>query len=135
MQNPKVGFAGYSVPHPSEPIVHLRVQTVPGGDARKTSTAEQTNAQDMKMDTDEIDNDENSNENRPHATDVLREACETLSAQCQIVYDKLEEMMPDLRTDRLQIEEFERNNQYAGEIDEEEQEYGLDEDEDGYDEE
>ena len=27
MQNSKVEFAGYSVPHPSEPIVHIRVQT------------------------------------------------------------------------------------------------------------
>lgn len=27
MQNAKVEFAAYSVPHPSEPIVHIRVQT------------------------------------------------------------------------------------------------------------
>jgi DNA-directed RNA polymerase I and III subunit RPAC2 len=27
LQNSKVEFAGYSVPHPSEPIVHVRVQT------------------------------------------------------------------------------------------------------------
>ena len=27
IQNQKVEFAGYSVPHPSEPIVHIRVQT------------------------------------------------------------------------------------------------------------
>lgn len=27
IQNSKVEFAGYSVPHPSEPIVHIRVQT------------------------------------------------------------------------------------------------------------
>jgi DNA-directed RNA polymerase I and III subunit RPAC2 len=27
MQNDKVEFAGYSVPHPSEPVVHIRVQT------------------------------------------------------------------------------------------------------------
>jgi DNA-directed RNA polymerase I and III subunit RPAC2 len=27
MQNGKVEFAGYSVPHPSEPVVHIRVQT------------------------------------------------------------------------------------------------------------
>ncbi|KAL3944945.1 MAG: hypothetical protein SGBAC_000979 [Bacillariaceae sp.] len=26
IQNAKVGFAGYSVPHPAEPIVHIRVQ-------------------------------------------------------------------------------------------------------------
>ena len=27
MQNADVEFAGYSVPHPSEPVVHIRVQT------------------------------------------------------------------------------------------------------------
>jgi len=27
MNNAKVEFAGYSVPHPSEPVVHIRVQT------------------------------------------------------------------------------------------------------------
>ena len=26
IHNSKVGFAGYSVPHPSEPVVHIRVQ-------------------------------------------------------------------------------------------------------------
>mmetsp|Transcript_10511 Transcript_10511/g.25383 ORF Transcript_10511/g.25383 Transcript_10511/m.25383 type:complete len:141 (+) Transcript_10511:101-523(+) len=28
VQNAKVGFAGYSVPHPAEPIVHIRIQSV-----------------------------------------------------------------------------------------------------------
>jgi DNA-directed RNA polymerase I and III subunit RPAC2 len=27
MNNAKVEFAGYSVPHPSEPVVHIRIQT------------------------------------------------------------------------------------------------------------
>jgi DNA-directed RNA polymerase I and III subunit RPAC2 len=27
LQNSKVEFAGYSVPHPAEPVVHVRVQT------------------------------------------------------------------------------------------------------------
>jgi DNA-directed RNA polymerase I and III subunit RPAC2 len=26
IQNAKVGFAGYSVPHPADPVVHIRVQ-------------------------------------------------------------------------------------------------------------
>jgi len=26
MKNPKVEFCGYSVPHPSEPKIHLRIQ-------------------------------------------------------------------------------------------------------------
>ena len=29
LQNSNIGFAGYSVPHPSEPVVHVRVQTLP----------------------------------------------------------------------------------------------------------
>jgi len=29
MQDSRVNFAGYSVPHPSEPVVHIRVQTNP----------------------------------------------------------------------------------------------------------
>jgi DNA-directed RNA polymerase I and III subunit RPAC2 len=32
MQDERVSFAGYSVPHPSEPIVHIRVQTNPTSD-------------------------------------------------------------------------------------------------------
>lgn len=34
MRNKDVVFAGYSIPHPSEPKMNLRVQTVPGTDAR-----------------------------------------------------------------------------------------------------
>jgi len=30
MKNPDVALAGYSVPHPSDPVMHLRVQTKPG---------------------------------------------------------------------------------------------------------
>ncbi|EJD51292.1 RBP11-like subunits of RNA polymerase [Auricularia subglabra TFB-10046 SS5] len=26
MKNPKVEFCGYSAPHPSEPVIHLRIQ-------------------------------------------------------------------------------------------------------------
>lgn len=32
-QSPAVGFAGYTVPHPSEPFVHIRVQSSDGSDA------------------------------------------------------------------------------------------------------
>merc|ERR1719345_603616 len=30
MKNPNVEFAGYTVPHPSEPFMNLRVQTIEG---------------------------------------------------------------------------------------------------------
>jgi DNA-directed RNA polymerase I and III subunit RPAC2 len=71
-----VDFAGYSVPHPSEPVVQIRVQTVKGknGAARKPAIA------------------------------VLQEACTTLNNQCQHVIEELEAMIPEVKTDRLQNE-------------------------------
>eukprot|EP01087_Luapelamoeba_hula_P024469 TRINITY_DN9325_c0_g1_i1.p2 TRINITY_DN9325_c0_g1~~TRINITY_DN9325_c0_g1_i1.p2 ORF type:complete len:102 (+),score=16.52 TRINITY_DN9325_c0_g1_i1:433-738(+) len=33
MKNPEVEFAGYSVPHPNEPKMNLRLQTRPGTEA------------------------------------------------------------------------------------------------------
>lgn len=67
-----VSFAGYSVPHPSEPIVHLRVQTLDG-------TAD--------------------------ATDALQSACRTLLDQAEFVLETLEQLLPDVREDRLHIEQ------------------------------
>jgi DNA-directed RNA polymerase I and III subunit RPAC2 len=71
VQNAKVGFAGYSVPHPAEPIVHIRVQ------ANEPTTAVQ----------------------------ALQEACDTLNKQCEIVLAKLEEKLPEVKEDKIQIEE------------------------------
>jgi len=34
MQNPQVAFCGYSLPHPAEDQMHLRIQTVEGVDAQ-----------------------------------------------------------------------------------------------------
>merc|ERR1712008_133589 len=34
MQNPQVAFCGYSLPHPAEGQMHLRIQTVEGVDAQ-----------------------------------------------------------------------------------------------------
>jgi DNA-directed RNA polymerase I and III subunit RPAC2 len=31
LKRPETVFCGYSVPHPSEPIVHVRLQVLPGG--------------------------------------------------------------------------------------------------------
>ena len=70
VQNAKVGFAGYSVPHPAEPIVHVRVQ------ANEPTTAVQ----------------------------ALQEACDTLSQQCDIVLEKLQEKLPAVLEDRAQLE-------------------------------
>lgn len=78
IRNKVVGFAGYSVPHPSEPVVNIRVQTVP----------------------------ENPNEAAPTAADTLKEACQTLSDQCDIVLEKVEELFPEARDDRIAIEKI-----------------------------
>jgi DNA-directed RNA polymerases I and III subunit RPAC2 len=80
MQNSRVEFAGYSVPHPSEPVVHIRVQTA--GDE----------------------------ESRPRAVDVIKEACETLIQQCELVINEVERKIPEVKQDRLEIEEHVRRN-------------------------
>ncbi len=88
MQNSKVSFAAYSVPHPSEPIVHIRVQTAtPSSDGETQITA----------------------------IDALKESCETLIDQCQFMLDKMEECMPEVKEDRLKIEEFVANEGVEGE--------------------
>jgi DNA-directed RNA polymerase I and III subunit RPAC2 len=70
IQNAKVGFAGYSVPHPSDPVVHIRVQ------ANEPTTAVQ----------------------------ALQESCETLYKQCDIVLAKLEEKIPEVKADKIQVD-------------------------------
>ncbi len=70
IQNAKVGFAGYSVPHPSDPVVQVRVQAV-----------EPTTA-----------------------ISALQEACETLSKQCDIVLQKFEEKLPEVKQDKIDID-------------------------------
>ena len=74
MQDARVNFAGYSVPHPSEPVVHIRVQTKP--------------------------------ESECTAVDALKEACQTLHAQCNEVMERLEDLLPEVKEDRLQTEKL-----------------------------
>eukprot|EP00934_Nitzschia_sp_Nitz4_P001102 Nitzschia sp. Nitz4//scaffold6_size259037//219227//219646//NITZ4_001117-RA/size259037-processed-gene-0.93-mRNA-1//-1//CDS//3329557022//1102//frame0 len=70
IQNAKVSFAGYSVPHPSDPVVHIRVQ------AHEPVTA----------------------------VKALQEACETLHKQCDVVLEKLEEALPEVKQDKIDID-------------------------------
>lgn len=99
MQNANVGFAGYSVPHPSEPIVQIRVQTV--------AAHGETEA--------------------PLAIDTLKVACQTLSAQCDIVLQELERILPEVAEDRVKHEQFlvelAEAEQRQAEEEEEEEEY------------
>jgi DNA-directed RNA polymerases I and III subunit RPAC2 len=72
MQDARVSFAGYSVPHPSEPIMHIRVQTMPDSGCT--------------------------------AIEALKDACGTLHSQCQLVLERLEELLPEVKEDRLRSE-------------------------------
>ena len=74
MQDARVNFAGYSVPHPSEPVVHIRVQT-------KTDSG-------------------------CTAVDALKDACQTLHKQCSEVVARLEDLLPEVKEDRLRTEEL-----------------------------
>mmetsp|Transcript_34289 Transcript_34289/g.39037 ORF Transcript_34289/g.39037 Transcript_34289/m.39037 type:complete len:147 (+) Transcript_34289:161-601(+) len=76
-----VEFAGYAVPHPQDPKVHIRVQTWPNRNRDGTSEY-----------------------NRKSAAEALQEACTTLDTQCQYVLDKLEEMVPAVKEDSLREE-------------------------------
>jgi DNA-directed RNA polymerase I and III subunit RPAC2 len=72
MQNRDVHFAGYSVPHPAEPVVHIRVQT-------SDSTT---------------------------AAAALKQACQTVYDQCDVVLDKLEDLIPSVKEDRVRMENY-----------------------------
>mmetsp|Transcript_18859 Transcript_18859/g.24269 ORF Transcript_18859/g.24269 Transcript_18859/m.24269 type:complete len:146 (+) Transcript_18859:187-624(+) len=76
IQNERISFAGYSVPHPSEPVVQIRVQTLAL----------------------------NKGEEPAPAMELLKESCQTLHDQCDFVLEKLESLLPDVRTDRLENE-------------------------------
>lgn len=89
MQSQKVEFAGYSVPHPSEPIVHIRVQT--------------------------------NKQSNISAVDALKEGCETLSDQCAYVLEQLEEVMPEVKEDRIRMEQIALEEGMAAEQEEMEQ--------------
>ena len=87
MNDARVDFAGYCVPHPSEPVVHVRVQT-----ATTTTTTDETN---------------NGTTGELTATEAIKEACTTLEHQCDFVLEELERALPEVREDREWIERLE----------------------------
>lgn len=87
IQNEQVGFAGYSVPHPSEPVVQLRVQTITPKNKRS-------------------DTDDQPVAEPPTAIQTLNVACQTLHDQCDIVLEKLEDLFPEVKEDRIRMEEI-----------------------------
>mmetsp|Transcript_26612 Transcript_26612/g.41746 ORF Transcript_26612/g.41746 Transcript_26612/m.41746 type:complete len:140 (-) Transcript_26612:104-523(-) len=90
----RVDFAGYCVPHPSEPVVHVRVQTA------ATS---------------------GGGEGGLMATEAVKEACTTLENQCDFVLEELEKALPEVREDRVWMDRLvaEELQQAAMEEDEE----------------
>ena len=88
----RVDFAGYCVPHPSEPVVHVRVQTAAGG--------------------------EEGNSNNITAVQAVKEACETLEKQCDFVLEELEKALPEVREDREWMEKFQMEELQAAAEDE-----------------
>mmetsp|Transcript_16178 Transcript_16178/g.22571 ORF Transcript_16178/g.22571 Transcript_16178/m.22571 type:complete len:143 (-) Transcript_16178:953-1381(-) len=97
MNTEKVSFTGYSVPHPSEPIVQIRVQTKdPDGDA----------------------------------IEALQESCQTLHDQCSFVLERLEDMLPEVRDDRIRMEQIAAEEGYGDDEEEgdEEEEVIMEED-------
>lgn len=82
MNDGRVNFAGYCVPHPSEPVVHIRVQTNTSSSSSTESASPLT------------------------AIEALKEACSTLSKQCDMVLEKLMEAAPEVREDMERMERF-----------------------------
>lgn len=97
MNNAKVEFAGYSVPHPSEPVVHIRIQT-----NKKSNIT---------------------------AVDALKEGCSTLYDQCAYVLEQLEEVLPETKEDRINMERIAMEEGFGEEedgVDEENEQMGAD---------
>jgi DNA-directed RNA polymerase I and III subunit RPAC2 len=95
IQNEAVAFAGYSVPHPSEPVVQIRVQTVEDQKKGPTTTT---------------------------AAAALKQACRTLHDQCDVVLERLEEILPEVLEDREKVEKMLLEEGYDNEDDDEEME-------------
>ena len=91
----RVDFAGYCVPHPSEPVVHVRVQTAAGG--------------------------EEGNSSNITAVQAVKEACETLEKQCDFVLEELEKALPEVREDREWMEKFQMEELQAAAEDEDDE--------------
>jgi DNA-directed RNA polymerases I and III subunit RPAC2 len=104
IQNSNVTFAGYSVPHPSEPIVQIRIQTKNNNQQQSQQQPQKYNDQSVRQLQQPISN--NTNNKTVTAIDALRESCLTLQNQCDIVMYQLEELLPDVREDRIKMEKF-----------------------------
>lgn len=98
----RIDFAGYCVPHPSEPAVHIRVQS---------------NEHALKKHSDDDEMVEDNDDGGPlTAIEALKESCETLSNQCDLVLKALESAAPEVKEDRERMERMqEEENRKAAE--------------------
>eukprot|EP00588_Corethron_pennatum_P017444 CAMPEP_0194304316 /NCGR_PEP_ID=MMETSP0171-20130528/2091_1 /TAXON_ID=218684 /ORGANISM="Corethron pennatum, Strain L29A3" /LENGTH=167 /DNA_ID=CAMNT_0039055551 /DNA_START=59 /DNA_END=562 /DNA_ORIENTATION=+ len=78
LERPDVGFAGYAVPHPSEPVVQIRLQT----SANKKSGAP-----------------------KPTAISVLKFASGTLADVCDLLIERVEEAIPEVADEYAALRE------------------------------
>ena len=102
LNDSRVSFAGYCVPHPSEPVVHIRVQTNPA----------QTKNEDSSDDDEIVDGRALG---QFTAIDALKDACHTLSKQCDFVLEQLEIAMPEVKVDRERLKRLEEDMLTKGE--------------------
>lgn len=100
MNDTRVNFAGYCVPHPSEPVVHIRVQTNP--------ESKKSNGGNDDSDSDEEIVDEASGRQFT-AIDALKDACRTLGEQCDFVLGELEKAMPEVKVDKERLKRLEED--------------------------
>jgi len=98
----RIDFAGYCVPHPSEPAVHIRVQS-------NEHALKKSNNDDEMV-------DDNDDRGPLTAIEALKESCATLSNQCDLVLKALEVAAPEVKEDRERMERMqEEENRKAAE--------------------
>jgi DNA-directed RNA polymerases I and III subunit RPAC2 len=100
MQNETyIEFAGYSVPHPSEPIVQIRVQTRTDNNYNNRTTTTNQSKEGTTTTTTQP-------KYYTTAPQALQEACDTVSKQCDFVLDQLEQLIPYVKEDRIHMEQY-----------------------------
>ncbi|KAL7548880.1 hypothetical protein ACHAWF_012143 [Thalassiosira exigua] len=117
----RVDFAGYCVPHPSEPVVHVRVQTAP---KRGSGTGGHASGGRRRG-----DGEEEVEGGSLTAIEALKEACATLSGQCDLVLEKLEGAASEVRVDRERMDRLAEEDRMHEEGEGGEEEELMDEDE------
>ena len=105
IRDPRVAFAGYCVPHPSEPVVHLRVQT----HASAAGTSKNGGRTEEEEDSDEEEIVGGLTAAPFTAMDALKDACQTLAQQCEYVLEQLEIAMPEVKVDRERLKRLEED--------------------------